>query len=454
MSATLSLGLTLQLCCVLLLFATWRWGMFKRVGTYFVLAAFTYHGITEVIQVVSGTESRARGVTSTSSIDLWTVIAGGTLLLFTIAYIVTSSTQGRTDRSPYQSSKVDHILSVFDWKLMTLLCLPLIVVASSAPRQVANQGSHDVDSSSLAGLAGQFLVLCVTLATIGYVAKHPRGLVPAVLLETAAISVVGSRTDVIAAVPMTLFGLGLLGRTPRKGQVTVALSLALLGALSINSLRAQGNRPEFDNATSVTQRLSLVASGAASLLKGTPAQYASQQQPLGERLDGNSFPAAILDGIGRGSGTVGLVTVENDALLTIPSFIDPLKRSTALEKRSDKEYLRAHYSVSYRGDFLPTQLGSMLAYYGVLGLLTLGLFLGLMIGLGERALRRRASPLAFVATIALLGCMFSYEGTILVYLLAGRGVPILVAVMVLIHRLRLRRPASAPQSRNASVSAG
>lgn len=450
MTATLWLGLLLQVTSVAILFVAFRRSTFRRIGPYFVLSAFVYHGLTEIVQRMSGSMSTYRAYTSTAQIDSWTVAAGWAMLAFSAAYITAALILPRKTPNVQTAADVDRVVSVLDWRILAVLCVPLIAVVGT--NSIDQQsGSSPTPPSALAGIAIQFLTFALALATISYVVQHKgRSLLP-LIVQLGVTALIGSRLEVVTAAATTLFGLAILRRSPTWRQLATTAVIISALAVSISASRAHVGRTQFTTAN-VTGRMKLLATGAIDTTEGTPALYQGEQNPFGERLDGNSFPAAVLAAERAGTPPVHLTTVRNDLLLAVPSFINPAKLSTDLESRSEKAYLNDHFGVGINRDFLPTQLGTMLGYFGPTGLMFLSAMLGAFVGAAERVFGSRLSPARLVLTLALFVCVIRYESDMGTWLLEFRGALAVVAVVFLADWLRHRPDRRTSQPAHISVN--
>ena len=440
MSETLLLGLVLQGISIGLLIVVFKRSVFRRIGPYFVFGAFVYHGLTEIVQALTGEPSSYRVYAQTNAIDTWTVVAGCAMLLFAIAYafVLTANTSAG-ERETQTDLDVDRVVRILDWRLLAMICVPLIaVVGTSAFRPGDQSGLKPTATPALVGLAQQFLVIALALTTISFIITHKGNVVLPLLVQLGIMTLVGSRLEVLVAAVTTLFGLAILHRTPSARQIVTTIAIVAAMAFAITGARNGVGRSQLA-ATDLAERVQVLAGGALSAIQGEEPLYSRQQQPLGERLDGNSFPAAILTAESGGRDPVGLTTARNDLLLAVPSFVNPDKLSTNVESRSEKAYLNAYLGVGIRGDFLPTQLGSMLGWFGPIGLMFLAGLMGLAVGVAERVLRSRLTPSRLILTLALFGCVMRYESGMETWSLGFRGALLLVAFVFLADRVRGHR---------------
>jgi hypothetical protein len=429
MSASLTLGLLLQTSALVLVLLVLRASAFRHAGFYFVLAAWLYHCASKVLELL-GSTSKYSALAPPDAVENWAILAGVAMLAFSIAYLVSLRPLDRTAISTGMTPESKHeILNVLDWRLLSLACLPLAAITAHGGYDTSIQTQRAGYAAS--GLTGQFLVLGTSLAAVSFVSSgRKRRLAVAVPIQLATLALVGQRLEVITGLAMTLVGLSYFGLRLGKREIILAGGLLLLLTTSINAARGQLSRQELSQATSVTERLSGIRVGAIALATGRVAPYAQDQQPLAERLDGNSFPAAVLARLEAGDSTVGLQAARVALLDAVPSFLAPAKLNTSLEQRSEKALYVSRYGyISPGNDFLPTQLGTLLPYYGPTGLLVLAGLLGAAYGLAERALRTPVTPSRIVLAMGLLSCAFNYERTLDTYAVTLRGA-VLVALLL------------------------
>ncbi|SHG29863.1 hypothetical protein SAMN05443575_1954 [Jatrophihabitans endophyticus] len=446
MTTSLLLGLILQAVAVALLFVVFRRSMFRRTGTYLLLAMVVFHGVTELLQLASGARSQYRSSIPQHSLDAWYLDIGAACVVYAAAYALVA----RRSPAPVTAGQVARVLTVFDWRVLAVLTAPLVAIVARGGYHVSVAGPVTNFDPTQSGLAGQFTTLGITLTSISFIARHPRAFVPAFLVEMAAEVLVGQRLDVLTAALATVVGLAVIGRRVRLRAVVAAALIAGFVGLSLNAARAQFGRDEYNNATSATARLSLIARGSAALVTGASAKYDNATQPTAIRIDGNTFAAGETAALAGGTRPAGLGTVVNDAKLAVPSFLAPGKLSTSLADRSEKFALQDHFSLSYSADFIPTQMGAALGYFGPIGLLFFAGLFAVGFGLVDRAAGRRLTAWTYLLTIGSLIAALSYEGTNETYFVTARGVVAAYVLLAGLAWLRTRR--SAPRDEHPDLA--
>jgi hypothetical protein len=154
-------------------------------------------------------------------------------------------------------------------------------------------------------------------------------------------------------------------------------------------------------------------------------------EPVGQRIDGNSIPAAMLARQVVDIAPAGLEKSLWEIRLAIPNILWPGKLDTPVAQRGAKDVFREHYQLTsppFPQDFLVTQQGSILGYAGIVGLLFGGLLLGSLYGAIDALIGRRKTVIPIIAGLGLLVCALSYELTLFVYATTARTVLILATV--------------------------
>ena len=435
-------GLLVQLAAILVLVGAFGWGCLRRTGFYFVVIAFAYHGIAELGIAVTGRRPPLRPAELEQMVGDWTVLVGASMLTFSLVYIALSD---KASELQSVESRRRAVLAALPWPPMAGASVFLVgVVAAGGYRGGASASYGEGIGGTQSGLTEQFLTPALALTMIGFIASGSnRRMVPTLFGGTLVVSLVGSRLTAVVLIGLTLFGLMLLDRRPTRRHVGVALCLVAALAFVVDQARQHSGRSAFTQATSATDRLGQLAGGTLSWVKGDEARFAdAATQPWAERLDGNTFGALVLAELRAGEPPVGAATVVNDTLLAVPSALNPAKLSSDITERSEKLYLRQWFVLDLPLDFLPTQLGVMLAYLGPWGLPLLAGGLGVLYAWGDRLIGR-GSLLGFLVPLALLSCAMSYERSMETYVLTARGFAVIFVGAALLAAMR-RPTASVP----------
>ncbi len=409
------------------MFAVFKRQTLRLVGPYFIFGALVYHGLTEVVQRMTGQLSLYHVYAATADIDIWTVYAGFAMLLYTFGYVIVR----KPARDHQTKFDVIMVFRILDWRVLVVLLVPLVAVVGTT----GNKSTQVSQISTLTGLAQQFLILTLILATVGFIITHGNRILLPILVQLMVMTVAGSRLNIFIAAATTVFTLTLLRRAPSRRQLLATVAVASVLVLSVSGARTYFGRAQF-GAASLTSRAQLLIDGLSESLQGNPNKLLGQSQPVGERLDGNSFPAAIIASERRGHEPVGLTTLRNNLLLAIPSFLNPAKLDSSEATRSEKAYLNEHFETQIEGDFLPTQLGAVVGYYGPFGLMLLSPLFGWILGFAERQFRRCLSPSRLVLCITLFTCVLNYSSGTDIWPLSFRGAIVVVIFLFLLRAVQ------------------
>lgn len=435
MSATLALGLLLQALALGLIFLAFGRQALRRVGAYLPLAVVAYHGVPEMLIAAGGSSRYRSGIQD--PVDDWTVVVGLALLAYSLAYVQVARLAG-PGAANVKPGAVEgaQVLQALNWRWLLLLSVPLLAVTS---RGGFGQSAAEVGAGYVeAGLTDQFLVLVASLTAISFVASGHRRAAPlAITAVIVVLALTGGRREIVQGALLTLFGLAAVGSAMKVRQVLGVTLIGLVVLTGLNTSREQVGRAEFTTAASAGQRLGYLTQGLLAAASGEPARFESASQPLAERLDGNSFPAHVMQELGAGAEPVGLETVRNDVLLAVPSFVDRSKASSDITERSEKAFLtnRFGYDAAYGGDFLATQFGSMLSYGGPWLLPLLTALMGAVIAAADRFFLVRLTYVRLILALALLSSVATYEAQLEAYPLKLRGAAILILLVMLARRL-------------------
>jgi hypothetical protein len=169
------------------------------------------------------------------------------------------------------------------------------------------------------------------------------------------------------------------------------------------------------------------------------------------RMEGNAFPALVLQSQATTDWRSGLTPYVNGALLSVPSFVWPAKTSRPIETRSEKILLAKGYNlpVLLTHDFLPTWGGSMVGSFGAAGVPLVALGCGAAAGLIDSTLKRRTT-LRLLLGITAITAIGYFERDLSSVIVTVRGFGLLVASVVALRYLETRaRYRAAPRPRPA-----
>lgn len=442
MSVDTILGLLIQFLALIILFAKLGRTWFRHLGAIFIAMAILYHGVGEILISLFSGENPYRPLFDTSYVGPFVLMVSAAILLFTIAYV---SALGQRTKAPIPSDTPDAAITkrVFNYKLMALITLPLLLLTLSGQGYGSNGGIQGGGVATTLGLSQQFFILGLVFAGFGFVMRFgSRWILPVVILQSAFLAFTGQRLVIIFGVLMLIFALTKFGIKPKRRDVVIGLTVLLLFAWAITA--ARGAEGRFNTTSRTSIRLSFLTTGMENLFSATTWQQIAFT--LGYRLDGNSYGAMELQALRSGANSVGLTPLKNDVLLAIPSFLNPNKDSGDIGNRVEKNYLEEHLPIpelligdtgTYL-DILPTQLGGLLGILGEGGMLAAALFLGFMFAMLDRWLHRNLGPVRMLLSLGALYCVLDYEGSWDTWTTTMRGtmtLVILVGSLLGVHRL-------------------
>lgn len=406
------LSLVLQAIAVIVVFTHVRERRSGHLGVILLMVLVVFHGVAEVLQRLYPALATYRTRVSMSDVDQFLPYVGAAILAYGVVYasaIGREQTEATTVHDWWPS-----------WKLVLIASIPMWLVAA---------GAATLKESSIhywgGGIASQFLIITSGLTTVLYVAESERPhLTLALLLQSLALSFLGERSGVVAAGLMVLWGLALVGYHVRKRTIFALVGLLALFALIISAARVDVGRQPFTEGQAVA-RLSGLAQGFSALRQG-------HSTGLGRdfiyRIDGNAWPALVLE---RQQSTplASPTGIIYDLLITIPHAFYPAKLDRPLTQRQEEYFFDVHYgiptseSTGIRGlDWLPTLLGSALAYSGPFGMIVFAAFAGFLLARIDRRLLERTSFTSLLVGLGIVAILVGYEGGFDSVALEARGV--------------------------------
>ncbi|MEV0155923.1 hypothetical protein AB0H57_19565 [Micromonospora sp. NPDC050686] len=407
-----------------------------RVGGLLLLMAVLFHGVTEIVQWIWPGRNGYRQIVGQDAIDSWTLTVSVAILLYALVYggiCLHRLPKGQRAREADGTSSYIEGLRL-RWLLLLAVLLGGVTVSGfglAAPTLYGQAPSSEGDYL-VSGLVSQFLVTVAGLVgAVALVRYGRRWALPLLLIQGGCLIVAGSRSTMLVSAVLSLYGAALAGvRLPRRQLVGAALLVAFL-AISLSAARGAVGRDAF-----------LPDRGAArveGLVDGVLALSSRQsQEAILEdsvyRFDGNTFGALVHDRLQDGVQPVGLVTMWNNLLLGVPSFIDKGKLERSVEARNEETYLNLHFRLDPSIDYLPGMLGPMLGYFGVPGLMVLVILLGLVFAGVDLLVTATASAARLLLGMGFAQCALFYETGPPTFVTTLRGV---LTLIVLVWAARL-----------------
>jgi hypothetical protein len=428
------LGLLLQGSALILLFRRLRRDWVRHIGAVFILLAVLYHGANEIILgLFPGYDPYRPLVDPTTYVGMFVLWVSVAILMFTVAYLAALGhkpapiPQADIDRQWARSARF------FDWRIMLVAAVPLMVVSLGGQTSTALINAPQQGVAATVGLANQYFLLALVLASFGIVTRFGRRwIIPVVMVQSLLVAAIAQRAVILFAAALLLYAMSRVGIRLKRRQLAFFAGIAVILTLAITSARASEGRLATTSGDSL--RFGFLVAGLGQI--GSPIAWHQVAADLGYRFDGNSFGALELEALDRGFPPLGTIPLQNDLLLAVPSFLNPNKDSSDLGTRVEKVYAEEHLGLSEFQiapgewlDILPTQLGTITGYWGPWGILGAAILLGLVFGRADRWLLRTVSPVRLLLALGLLYCALDYEGSFETYTVTFRGILLLLAVV-------------------------
>jgi hypothetical protein len=385
------------------------------------------------------------------------------ILVFTIAYVWAIGTRPGPVL-PAESSDAALTKRTFDYRLMILVTAPLLILTLGGQGFDSNGGlSGGTSVGTTLGLTKQFFILGIVLSGFGLVMRFgQRWTVYVLVVQSLILALLGERLIIVSGAVMLIYALSRMGMKLDRRHAVVGLVLLGLFAWSITA--ARGFEGRYNVTSSASVRLTFLTTGLTNLFSSSTGHEIAYT--LGFRLDGNSYGAMSLEALANGSAPVGFTPLKNDALLAIPSFLNPSKDESNVEDRSEKLYVEENLPIpelqtspGVYQDILPTQLGGLTGILGPSGLVLAALALGLGFAALDRWLRRGLGPMRMIISLGVLYSVLDYEGSWDTYTVTARGILLLLAFMGFILAIkqstqRALRGSGSADHQTITVSAG
>ncbi|RAO54517.1 hypothetical protein [Micromonospora saelicesensis] len=444
LTVSVAIGLAIQVTSVVMVHLAIRGDWMRRPGALMLLVAVLFHGVTEVMQSLWPDRNFFRTYVGQEVIDDWVLLVSGAIAVYACTYaLVVRQPRVR----PTSHAKPEAGLEGLRLPWLLLLAAPLLVATwqgkgAVQPLAPVNAGADIPERGGvLVDLAGEFLVpVMAILAAVVLVRWGTRWMLPVLVVESALLAMAGTRAMIVFAAVLTLVGAALHGVRPSRKQFAMLMVMVAAFTALISSTRAVAGREVFDAGQGGGQRLEALIDGAWEL--HTAKSREAILDDVVYRFDGNVFGALVYDSL-RGSGQpVGLATVGNNLAMLVPSVVAPGKvGGRSLEQRSEEAYIDKAHGLSQHVDWLPTILGTGVAYYGPFGLILVALLLGLGVGFTERFALGSRNTTRVVLTIGLGQCALLYGSGPQTVITTLRMVVAIAVLMFVVAWLSQRRTA-------------
>jgi hypothetical protein len=368
MSSDLIIGLFCLSAALLLMLRRTRGRWYSHVGVLFVLAAFVFHGVSEVVQMLWPGRNMYRRLVSQDDVDAWVAVVGFALLLFAGAYCLALRNPRRTPYDPIRLARwAKHNLP--NWQLMAVLALLVFWVS------VCGQDF----GYWINGISLYTQKILIVIFSVGWVLKSgPRSLLPVLLILILLSSLFDSRTGIVinAIALLSIVGMFKVPISWRQMLLLGGMGVGLMVLLS-SARAASGRLVEFAGSATIADRAQWLMGGLDVLTDPTILTGAVANDFV-YRCDGNAFGGMVHRRLADGCPTAGLQSFWLNFVLVVPSFLYPDKISDNYNGLELQERYRTviHYGLPDKVDLLAGTTGMIYTYYGSIGLWLIMIFLG------------------------------------------------------------------------------
>jgi hypothetical protein len=452
-------GLVLQAVALVLVFRRLGRAVLIHIGAIFIVLATVYHGLNEILVRLFPDRDPYRFLVSADYVSTFTFYISVTILVLTLVYL--GALGGRQQPAPESEIALhrERIRRVFDWRLMLAAAAPLIVLTASGNGYFVSPGNLVATQlDPTVGLASQFLLLALVLASLGFISRFGRRwILPVLLVQSIAAALVGERLEILVTAVMLLYALSRLGIPIQARQLSLAVMAFIVVGLVVTSARASAGH--ISTVAGGSFRLDYLVAGLNNV--SSPATWDQIAFDLGYRFDGNSFGAMELQSLDQGSPPLGFAPLMTDIAVAVPSFLNPDKNYSPIETRSEKEYAEIHLGLplpyvapGLHQDILPTQLGATIGFWGPGGMVVVALFLGLAFAMLDRWVLSRLTPSRFLIGISLMSCVLFYERSWNTYTGTFRGLLLLLPLIWALQSYHAAHPRFRRSSENRGLGVG
>ncbi|MEU8298078.1 hypothetical protein AB0C04_12445 [Micromonospora sp. NPDC048909] len=434
-------GLVVQAVTVIGVHAVVRGEWLRRPGALLLAAAVVFHGVTEVMQALWPDRNVFRTFVDQKLIDDWVLLVSVAIAAYGIGYAAVVA----RERKKHRPAHTHHDAGLAGLRLPWLLALVIPLLAATwsgngalQPLAPAQAGLETPERQGImVDLASGFLVplIAVTGAVI-LVRYGIRWVIPVLAVECALLALAGTRAMIVIGCVLTLSAAALHDVKPTRRQVASIVLVAAAFTALISATRSTSGREAFDAGQDGNARLEALTKGAGAI--HTERSREAIVNDVVYRFDGNTFGAIILGSLNGHTQPVGLETMSNNLEMQVPSLLSPEKvESRSLEERSEEAYLGLVFGLDQYVDWLPTIFGTVVAYFGPVGLIFLALLLGLAIGSAEAAALRAVTIVRVTFAVGLAQCALLYGSGPQAVITTLRLVLVLAAVLWVVSWLRL-----------------
>lgn len=417
MTGTAGIGFSLMVIALAVMLVAVPKRRVSSLGFLFLAVTFLYHFVGEVAQALFPNRDQYRKFVDQATVDPWLVIAGAAMLSFTVAYAFTIGRRGARLVDP------PHMAGTWPrWTTILAVDVPMWLFATGTQRVTGQTAVYWAG-----GLASEFLLLLVPLTLFLYLKQaHRPKVATAILIQSLALVLLGQRSFVIGPIVLVAWAASLVGRPLGKRIAVTVIGTVVVLSVVVSTTRVTFGREVFSTGTGVDRAKALIQ-GVSYVVKPTSSPN-SVADDFVYRLDGNAWPGYVLSRQSQ-IGTAPLGGLRYDAAVSVPSFLYGSKLSQDVRYRDEEARIDSWYSIPgsaappYGPDWLPTILGTLLAYLGPWWLLLAAAALGWALAIWDA--KAHTEPVTFtrvVVGMGLAGCVLGYEGDLQNVVTRLRGV--------------------------------
>jgi hypothetical protein len=421
-------------------------GWLRRPMTILVLASTVYDGLSQVLLAfpsVRPWDIYRDGIQDTFIAEADLIISAGMLAL-AIGFLLT----GRGRQESATGGDVALAARVLDWRLLTLVCIPLAVLTYEG------RGYNGLITAATATAASSitvaFFVVLVCLAAVSFLLRHgTRWFLPVLATQSLVLAAAGERTPVVSSAITLVLVLARVRLRPSGRQVMTAIALTAIVILAVAGVRTEQGRAVFQGDSGLRARAVALGEGVTA----TQAPYApGLAAQAADRLDGVSFAAAVLQARALGYPPLDVTAVPESLLLMIPRAAWSAKPETGTAL--DPYQAEIDDFGLQQVNFLPTLPGLYVGFLTVPWLITLLALVGAAWGLAERWILARCTPARLVMLAGSVQAACCYEAGLPAMLVALRSTAVIAVAAWLLQSMFTRYVAGtdAPADQEGSPS--
>lgn len=418
MPLTYITGLLIQSFTVVWMVKRSHRSLLNRCGIVFILVAFMYQGITEILQWLAPGMNRYRPYVTNEALGGWVLTVSIAMLCFSTSYMLTWRSSPHQRYYHRDRLTKPQIMPHRIW-LYPISLLAYLVAFSITQKQSVISSTSSVSSEYwIQGLALYTINILLPISIILLIVSGDsiRDTIRWITIMALAVMLLGQRHAIVSYCISVLMGLTYNGVFIPKHKLALLVGISMVLMVTISSGRATVGREALGG--NLSSRIDNYALGIKSLAQGSVVQGA-----LGDfiyRFDANSYPSMVYARQAFGVSPAGTRPMVNDILLAIPRFLNPLKVTSDLIDRNSEAYLDAYYQVPTGIDYTTGLFGYLFACFGKMGLWIIAVLLGIAFAYFDNW---SLTHLDFTGLLWFTGCVSSvmlYEQNFSAYIMSAR----------------------------------